>query len=220
MRSCVFVTACYMLFDVVIADASVRAGTPLCFKTKLTAAFAKEGAVCLAAFADIDVMEAISAVGAEMLVVIRILNAHGWHFVAIGITLTAVKAKSAKVTDLDGTESISAIRAKMLVPFRAFYTVFSAIASFCICIIPTAEYAKAAMIAKLDTVLVKTFIALLADHTALLAVQVGVGANIISAVAVSALFTVHKLKLPAALAEAAAVAKTAHTVLAEPADTA
>lgn len=47
--------------------------------------------------------------------------------------------------------------------------------------------------------------------------EVLVGADIISAVAVTAFVTVHKLDLPAALAEATAVAKTAHTVLTEPA---
>jgi len=217
VRTCVLMLVFDMRLDIAVAYTSVLAITALGFKANLTAALAKKRAVCLTALADIDVMEAISAVLAEMLVIVGVLNTHGRHLVAIGIALTAVKAKSAKVADLDGTEGASAIGAEMLVPFGIFYTVLAALTALGVGVILTAEYAKTAIVAKLDAVLEKTFVTLLTNNAAFLAVEVLVGANIISAVAVAALVTVHKLDLPVALTEAAAVTKTAHTVLTEPA---
>ena len=105
----------------------------------------------------------------------------------------------------------------MLVPFGIFNTVFTAVASLGMGIILTAEHTQTTVLAKLDAVFIQTFVTLLADDAALLAVEVAVGANIISTVAVSALVTVHQLQLPTTLAEAASIAKTAHTVGAEPA---
>lgn len=216
MRACIVMIVFDMLFDVVVADASVGTVASLGFKANLAATFAKEGAVCLTAFADIDVMEAISAVLAEMRVVIRVLNAHGRHLVAIRIALTAVKAKLTKLTLLDGAVGTAAVRAEMLVPFGVLDAVFTAFTTLSVGIILTAEYAKAAIIAELDAVLVKTFVTLLADNTALLTVEVFVLTDLIGAVAVSALVTVHQLKFPTAFTEAATVAKTAHAVSAEP----
>ena len=50
--------------------------------------------------------------------------------------------------------------------------------------------------------------------------EIAVLTDFIGAVAVAALLAVHQLQLPTTLAEAAAVAKTAHTVGAEPTVTA
>lgn len=61
---------------------------------------------------------------------------------------------------------------------------------------------------------------MLADYTALLAVIVAGEAFGVGGIAVAALGAMHIFNLPAALAEAAAVAKSAHTVGAEPAEAA
>ena len=103
MRACVPMLVFDMRFDIAVDYTSVVAIASLGFKTNLTAALAKESAVCLTALADIDVMEAIAAVLTEMEIVIAVLYAHRRRFHAIGIAL-AETATFAKTTHTVSTE--------------------------------------------------------------------------------------------------------------------
>ena len=105
----------------------------------------------------------------------------------------------------------------MVVPIGCLRAVFSAITALGLSVVHTAVYAESAFVTKLYTVLEKTFLALLADKTAFLAVIVSAKALGVGAIAVIALLAVHIFNLPAGLAKAAAVAKTAHAIGAEPA---
>lgn len=105
----------------------------------------------------------------------------------------------------------------MVIPVGVLDAVFTAGAALARRIVLATENAQTAIVAQLDAVLVQTFLALLADDTAFLAVEIIEGADVVGAVAVAALVAVHQFELPAALAEAAAVAEAAHAVGTEPA---
>ena len=165
-------------------------------------------------------MEAIAAVLTEMEIVIAVLYTDGRRFGAVGITLAAIQAQIAKVAHFDLAERLTAVGTQMVVPIGIFNTVFAAGAAFAFSVIPAAEYAQTAIIAQLNAGLIQTFIALLTDDTAFLTVIVSKVTLCIRSVAVAALLAVHIFEFPAPLAEAAAVAKTAHTVSTEPTVTA
>ena len=212
--------ACNMLFDVAVADTSVRAVAAFRFQPDLAAGFTQQKTRKLTVCANITIVETFAAVLTEMEIVISVLNAHGRRIHAIGITLAAVKAKSANVTDIDSTEGVSAIRAEMLVPFGVFYTVLAALTALGVCVVLTAEYAKTAIVAQFNAVLEQAFLTLLTDNTAFLTVIVSKVTLCIRSVAVAALLAVHIFDFPAYLAETATVAKTTHTVSTEPTITA
>ena len=202
-----------------VTHAHIAAVAALVLGKSTTTVLAAKFTATIADFAYVYVMETRAAVITEMLIIFIVHYAK--PLAAIGIALAAVKAKSAKVTDLNGTESASAIGTEMLVPFGVFYTVFAALTALGVGVIHTAEYTKSAIVAKLDAVLVQALLALLANDTTLLTMEIAVLTDFIGAVAVAAFLAVHQLQLRAAHAEAAAVAQTAlHTVAAEPADTA
>ena len=106
------------------------------------------------------------------------------------------------------------------IPFGVFYTVFATLTALGVCVVLTAEYAQTAIVAKLDAVLEQAFLTLLTDDTAFFTVIVSKVTLCIRSVAVAALLAVHIFQFPASLAEAAAVAKTTHTVSTEPTVTA
>ena len=85
-------------------------------------------------------------------------------------------------------------------------------ASLGCCVLHATVYAEPAIVAKLKAVLVQTFFALLAKHTAFLAVIVSEGALLVGSIAVPTLGAVHIFRFRAFLAEAAAIAKASHTV--------
>ena len=220
MRTSVAMIVFDMLLDVAVADTSVVAITALGFKADLAASFTQQKTCKLTVCANITIVETFAAVLTEMGIVIVVLYTDGRRFGAVGIALAAVKAKSANVTDIDSTEGVSAIRAEMLVPFGVFYTVFAALTALGVCVVLTAEYAKTAIVAKLDAVLEQAFLTLLTDDTAFLTVIVSKVTLCIRSVAVAALLAVHIFDFPAYLAETATVAKTTHTVSTEPTVTA
>ena len=220
MGTCILMIVFYMRLYIAVADTSVVAITALGFKAGLAASFTQQKTCKLTVCANITIVETFAAVLTEMGIVIVVLYTDGRRFGAVGIALAAVKAKSANVTDIDSTEGASAIRAEMLVPFGIFYTVFAALTALGVCIVLTAEYAKTAVLAKLDAVLEQAFLTLLTDHTAFLTVIVSKVTLCIRSVAVAALLAVHIFEVPAPLAEATAVAQTAHTVSTEPTVTA
>ena len=220
MRTCVLMIFFDMLLNVAVADTSVGAVASLGFQPDLAASFTQQKTCKLTVCANITIVETFAAVLTEMEIVIAVLYAHGRRFHAIGIALAAVKAKSANVTDIDSTEGASAIRAEMLVPFGIFYTVLAALTALGVCVVLTAEYAKTAVVAKLDAVLEQAFLTLLTDDTAFFAVIVSKVTLCIRSVAVAALLAVHIFQFPASLAETATVAKTTHTVSTEPTVTA
>ena len=108
----------------------------------------------------------------------------------------------------------------MVVPIGIFNTVFAAGAALGSGVVHTAEYAQTAIVAQIYAVLEQAFLTLLTDDTAFLTVIVSKVTLCIRSVAVAALLAVHIFQFPASLAEAAAVAKTAHTVSTEPTVTA
>ena len=220
MRTCVLMIVFDMLLDVAVADTSVGTVASLSFKSDLAASFTQQKTCKLTVCANITIVEAFAAVLTEMEIVIAVLYAHGRGFHAIGIALTAVKAKSAKLADIYRTEGASAVGAEMLVPFGILHTVLAALTALGVGVILTAEYAKAAVVAKLDAVLEQAFLTLLTDNTAFLTVIVSKVTLCIRSVAVSALLAVHIFDFPAYLAETATVAKTTHTVSTEPTVTA
>ena len=220
MRTCVLMIVFDMRLYIAVADTSVVAITALGFKADLAASFTQQKTCKLTVCANITIVETFAAVLTEMGIVIAVLYTDGRRFGAVGIALAAVKAKSANVTDIDSTEGVSAIRAEMLVPFGVFYTVLAALTALGVCVVLTAEYAKTAIIAKLDAVLEQAFLTLLTDNTAFLTVIVSKVTLCIRSVAVAALLAVHIFDFPAYLAEAATVAKTTHTVSTEPTVTA
>lgn len=216
----IIVNLLYVILNVAVADATVITFTALCFKPKLTAGLAKQGAGRFTAFANVRVVEAIAAVLAEMELIVLVFHTNGRGLGAVGVALTAVKAKLAVVTKIHFAGGVTAIGAKVLIPIGVFNAVFTAAAALGGGIVLTAENAKSAFVTKLDSVLVKAFLTLLADNTALLAMQISKLTDIIRAVAVAAFLAMHQLKFPTAFAEAAAVAKAAHAVAAEPTQTA
>ena len=220
MRTCVLMIVFDMLLYIAVADTSVVAITALGFKADLAASFTQQKTCKLTVCANITIVEAFAAVLTEMEIVIAVLYAHGRRFHAIGIALAAVKAKSAKLADIYRTEGVAAIGAQMLVPFRALDAVFAALTALGVGVVLTAEYAKTAVVAKLDAVLEQAFLTLLTDDTAFFTVIVSKVTLCIRSVAVAALPAVHIFEFPASLAEAAAVAKTTHTVSTEPTVTA
>ena len=161
-------------------------------------------------------MEAVAAVLTKMELIILVFYTNGRGLGAVGVAFTAVKAKLTVVTKIHLAGGITAIRAKMVVPIGVFNAVFTAAAALCGGVVHTAENTKTAIVAKVDSVLKMAFLTLLADNTALLAMLITKLTDIIRAVAVAAFLAMHQLKYPTAFAEAAAVAKAAHTVSTEP----
>jgi hypothetical protein len=104
----------------------------------------------------------------------------------------------------------------MVVPIGAVNAVFSAIASLGCGVLHATVYAEAAIVTKVDAILVQASLALLAKHTAFLAVIVSEGALLVGSIAVPTLDAVHVFRFRAFLAEAAAIAKAAHAVCAAP----
>ena len=206
-----------MLFYIGVVYASVVTVTALLLEAKLTAVFTEQGSCGFTVFAGIATVEAVAAVLTEMKIVIAVLDADGRSIGAIGIALTTVKAEAAGVADVHLAESVSAVGAEMIIPIGAFCAVFPAGAALSLGVILTAENTKSAIVAKLYSVLVKTFLALLTDHTAFLTVVKAEGTFLGGTVAVAALCAVHIFDPKAAFAEAAAVTEAAHTVGAEPA---
>jgi hypothetical protein len=125
--ACVAVFRCDMIFKIVIADATVVTIAALRLQTDGTAAFAKEQSFRFAAAADIAVVETVAAILAKMRIIVAVFRTERRRIRAIGVALTAVKAKLTFFTHLNGTKSISAIGANMVVPIGTLNTVFSAI---------------------------------------------------------------------------------------------
>ena len=209
-----------MLFYIAVVYASVVTVTAFLLEAKLTAVFTEQGSCSFTVFADYATVEAVAAVLAEMELIIIVLYADGRRFGAVGIAFTTVKAEAAGVADVHLAKGGSAVGAEVVVPIGVFYAVFPAGAALSLGVILTAENTKSAVVAKLYSVLVKTFLALLTNDTAFFTVQIFILTDFIGAVAVAALCAVHQLQLPTTLAEAAAVTEAAHTVSAEPTATA
>lgn len=74
----------------------------------------------------------------------------------------------------------------MVIPVGVLDAVFTAGAALARRIVLATENAQTAIVAQLDAVLVQTFLALLADDTAFLAVEIIEGADVVGAVAVAA----------------------------------
>ena len=220
MRTCILMIIFYMRLYIAVADTSVVAITALGFKADLAASFTQQKTCKLTVCANITIVEAFAAVLTEMEIVIAVLYTDGRRFHAIGIALAAVKAKSAKLADIYRTEGAAAIGTEMLVPFGILYTVLAALTALGSGVVHTAEYAQTAIIAQFNAVLEQAFLTLLTDDTAFFTVIVSKVTLCIRSVAVAALPAVHIFEFPASLAEAAAVAQTAHTVSTEPTVTA
>ena len=220
MGTCILMIVFDMRLYIAVADTSVVAITALGFKAGLAASFTQQKTCKLTVCANITIVETFAAVLTEMGIVIVVLYTDGRRFGAVGIALAAVKAKSAKLADIYRTEGAAAIGTEMLVPFGILYTVLAALTALGVGVVLTAEYAKTAIVAKLDAVLEQAFLTLLTDNTAFLTVIVSKVTLCIRSVAVAALLAVHIFDFPAYLAETATVAKTTHTVSTEPTVTA
>ena len=75
MRAGIFVDIFNMGVNIAIADTTVGTVTSFRFKAGFTATFTKETIMFLTALAEVSPMEAISAVFAEMLVILQVFNA-------------------------------------------------------------------------------------------------------------------------------------------------
>lgn len=164
--------------------------------------------------------QAFAAVLAEMELIITVLYTDGRRFGAVGIAFTAIQTQLAQVAHFDLAECLTAVRTQMVIPIGIFHTIFAAGAALGSGVIQTAEHAQTAIIAQFNAVLEQAFLALFADDATFFAVIVSKVTLCIRTVAVAALLTVHIFDFPAYLAEAAAVAKTTHTVSTEPTVTA
>ena len=153
-----------MLFYIAVVYASVVTVTAFLLEAKLTAVFTEQGSCSFTVFTDYATVEAVAAVLAEMELIIIVLYADGWRFGAIGIALTAVKAKAAGVADVHLAKGVSAVGAEMVVPIGVFYAVFPAGAALSLGVILTAENTKSAGVAT-EAVPAVIYVALLASHT-------------------------------------------------------
>jgi hypothetical protein len=211
---------CDVRIQIAVADTSVGAVAAFLFQPNLAASFTQQKTSKLTVCANITIVEAFAAVLTEMEIVIAVLYAHGRRFYTIGIALAAIQAQFAKVAHFDLAECLTAVRTQMVIPIGIFYTIFAAGAALGSGVIQTAEHAQTAIIAQFNAVLEQAFLTLLTDDTAFFAVIVSKVTLCIRSVAVAALLAVHIFQFPASLAEAAAVAQTAHTVSTEPTVTA
>lgn len=211
---------CDVCVQIAVADTSVGAVAAFLFQPDLAASFTQQKTCKLTVCANITIVEAFAAVLAEMELIITVLYADGRRFGAVGIAFTAIQTQLAQVAHFDLAECLTAVGTQMLVPFGIFYTVFAAGAALGSGVIQTAEHAQTAIIAQFNAVLEQAFLALFADDATFFAVIVSKVTLCIRTVAVAALLTVHIFDFPAYLAEAAAVAKTTHTVSTEPTVTA
>ena len=209
-----------MCVQIAVADTSVGTIASLSFKSDLAASFTQQRTCKLTVCANITIVEAFAAVLTEVEVIVAVLHTQRGRVCTFGIALAAVKAKLAKVALVYGTVRGTAIGTEMLVPFGILYTVLAALTALGVGVILTAEYAKAAVVAKLDAVLEQAFLTLLTDDATFFAVIVSKVTLCIRSVAVAALLAVHIFDFPAYLAETATVAKTTHTVSTEPTVTA
>ena len=194
-----------MLVKVGVAHARVTTVAALVLGIHTAAVLAAKLAAAIADFANIYVMEARSAVIAEMLVIFIIH--HAKPLAAIGITLAAVKADLAYVALLDCTKRSSAVKADMVVPIGAFNAVLTALASLALCLRLAAFLAGATLVAEFKAVIVNASLAFLARQAALLAVLGAIFlACAVCVIAVAALGTMHTaFKLLTALATAAII---------------
>lgn len=201
----VVVIGCDVVFNIPIADTTVVAITSLGLQTNGTATFTKVQSCRFAAAANVAIVETVTAVLTEMGIVVTIFHTQRRRIRTIGISLAAVQAKCTNLADLDLAESCAAIRAEMLVPLGVFYTVFPAGAARRRCVVHTTEYAKTAIITKVDAFFIQTLLALFTKDTTFLTVIVSGIALRVGTVTVAALNTVHIFHFPADLAEAAAI---------------
>lgn len=145
---------CKMGIKVTVAAATVGAVTALGFKSCLTAGSTQLNACIGAVLAGICVMEAIAAILAEVEFVVAILDTYSGGIVALGVVFTAVHTKLTELTHLDLAKGNSAIGAEMVVPIGVFGTVFAAVTALRDGIVQATELTEAAIVAKLDSVLV------------------------------------------------------------------
>ena len=220
MRTCVLMIVFDMCLDVAVADTSVVTIAALGFKADLAARFTQQMTCKLTVCANITIVEAFAAVLTEVEPIVAIFYTDRRCLGAVGISLAAIKAKLAILAYIHLTEGGAAIGAEMVVPIRVLDAVFTAAAALTLGIVQAAEYAQTAIIAQFNAVLEQAFLTLLTDNTAFLTVIVSKVTLCIRSVAVAALLAVHIFQFPAPLAEAAAVAQTAHTVSTEPTVTA
>ena len=211
---------CDVCIQIAVADTSVGTVTALGFKADLAASFTQQKACKLTVCANITIVETFAAVLTEMEIVIAVLYTDGRCFGAVGIALAAIQTQIAKVAHFDLAERLTAVGTQMVVPIGIFNTVFAAGAALGSGVVHTAEHAQTAIIAQFNAVLEQAFLALFADDATFFAVIVSKVTLCIRTVAVAALMAVHIFNFPTALAEATAVAKTAHTVSTEPTVTA
>ena len=194
-----------MLVKIGVAHAHVATVAALILCIHATAVLAAKFATAAADFASIYVMEACSAVIAEMLVVFIIH--HAKPLAAIGITLAAVKADLANFALIYCAKRSSAIKADMVVPIGAFNTVLTALAALALRLCLTAFLAGATLVAEFKAVIVNASLAFLARQAALLAVLGAIFlACAVCVIAVAALRAMHTaFKLLTALATAAII---------------
>lgn len=211
---------CDVCIQIAVADTSVGAVAAFRFQSDLAASFTQQKTCKLTVCANITIVETFAAVLTEMESVIAVLYTDGRRFGAVGIAFTAIQTQIAKVAHFDLAERLTAVRTQMVIPIGIFYTIFAAGAALGSGIVHTAEYAQTAIVAQIYAVLEQAFLTLLTDDTAFFTVIVSKVTLCIRTVAVAALLTVHIFQFPAPLAEAAAVAQTAHTVSTEPTVTA
>ena len=220
IRVCINMLRCYVGLNIFVADTTVKTVTTLIFQFEFTTPLTKKGFCLLTAFTNCGVMETTSAILTKVSVVVTILNANRRNVATFRVPLTTIKTKPTKFAYFDSTKSISAIEAEMVIPIGVLNAVFTTFATLVCGIVHTAEYAESAIVTKVYAILVKTFLTLLANNATLLTVIVPKSTFFVGAVTVAALSTVHIIRFRAFLTEAAAVAKSAHTVCTAPAYTA
>lgn len=146
-------------------------------------------------------MEALTAIRAKMLFIIRIFHAH--TLAAIGSRGATIEAESADFALVYLAERGTALLTYMFNPIAAFNTIIAAVAAFVYGVIVAAVGAKLAKAANFKTVVKKTAVTLRAYYAAINAVVAAVSARFTEGIAVAALNTVHIFLFYAILAPTA-----------------
>jgi hypothetical protein len=158
-----------MILEFRITDTLIHAVTT-CIEAKIFAAVPTTRNIIGFTFvAKLHNTEALSAVLAEMLLIVRILHAHAVDAVRVG--LTAVLAETAVFALLYFIKAHAAGFTEMVIKGRILDTVIAAVTATFLGILPAALLTKTADIADLKTVLDIAAIALLTDHMTVLTMR-------------------------------------------------
>lgn len=118
---------CYMGIETGVIYTHITTVTALVLGEYVTAVLTAKLACIVADVAECNIVRTITAIVAKMLVIFGVHNAHTVR--AIGVTLTAIKADSAKFALLYVTERSAAIGADVVKPLALFDAVFAAVAT-------------------------------------------------------------------------------------------